>query len=396
MKICYVAVDVVIPHYRGASTHVYEVAKNLVKLGNEVHVISRRLDREQPKHERLDGIYVHRIFRGIISSLPGSSYTSLSKENQRSSSVSKLYALYLSTLYTAYAGLATSRLINRYGGDVILERETSLGAGAIASTLTGKPMVLEIIGPNYSKFSFKRATKIIAYTRTMIKDKVSDDKLFLITAAADTDIFKPDMASRLLIRKKYGLEPFFVIGYVGTFFNWHGLEETVEASRKILQAAPDTRFLMVGPYFEDTARLAEKHGVSPSFIFTGPVDYSDVPKYINAADILIAPYNPNKSELRAKYGLGSPLKVFEYMACGKPVITTCVEPITKVIRDGETGLLIPPGDSEALANAILMLMRDAVMAERMGAEALREVENNYSWKSLVEKIEHLLEESRSE
>ncbi|UCH37409.1 MAG: glycosyltransferase, partial [Candidatus Bathyarchaeota archaeon] len=69
-NICYLTPDVAIPHYRGASTHVYEVAKNLVKLGHAVHVISRRISSNQPSFEIWEGIRVHRVYRGLFSSLP--------------------------------------------------------------------------------------------------------------------------------------------------------------------------------------------------------------------------------------------------------------------------------------------------------------------------------------
>ena len=314
----------------------------------------------------------------------------LTKERQRPTLVNRLYAFYLSTIHALYSGLVTSKLVKKYNADVILERETSLGAGAIASFIMGRPLFLEIIGPNYSEISFKKAKKIFTYTRTMIRSKIPDEKLVFITAAADTDKFKPDCDSRLSIRKKFSLENFFVIGYVGTFLDWHGIEEIVVASRIVLKREPNSRFLMVGPYFEKMSNLALQHGVSKFFIFTGSVDYSEVPKYINASDILIAPYNPKKSVLREKYGLGSPLKVFEYMACAKPVITTAVEPITSIIKDGETGLLIPPGDAQSLADTIILLIRDVGKAEMMGKLARKEVESRYSWKILVRKMEMFL------
>ncbi len=82
---------------------------------------------------------------------------------------------------------------------------------------------------------------------------------------------------------------------------------------------------------------------------------------MNASDVLVAPYNPERiesTEQVRKHGLGSPLKVFEYMAVGKPVITTDVKPISDPIQDGVTGYLIPPGDSKALGSAILRMLED--------------------------------------
>lgn len=391
------AVDVAIPHFRGASTHVYEVAKHLAKGGHEVHVISRRTDHRRTRYVVLNDVHIHRIYRGIVSPLPSSTYEELQSEPPSIGAglVDRFYEKYLFTVYALYAGFITSHVIKRHDLEVIIERETSFGAGGVASFLTGRPMVLEIIGPRYSRFSFTKSKKILAYTESMIRDPVSPEKLELVTAAADIESFKPNPEWGKAVREKYDLQNCAVVGYIGTFAPWHGLEELVDASLKVIRGFSNVRFLMVGPYFNYARRLAEKNGVSRRYIFTGPVPYEEVPKYINAADILVAPYNPASSELRSKYGIGSPLKVFEYMACGKPVITTSVEPITRVIHDGHTGRLVPPGDSEALSEAIIHLIRNAETRDKIGRMARQEVERHYSWKAFITQLEKALREAKN-
>jgi len=392
MKICYVTVDVAVPHFRGASTHVYEVAKNLALLGNEVHVVSRRINASQPKYELLENVHIHRIYRGIIKPLPRSSYQNLLK-NSDFRLLNKPYEWYLFNVFSFYSGVISARIVRKYRLDVIIERETSFGAGAIASLLTKKPLVLEIIGPRYSKLSLDLAKKILAYSKSMITDHaVREDKLFLVDAAVDTERFRPNPVTRRAIREALGLGESIVVGYVGTFSDWHGIEELIKASVKVLKLYPKVQFLMVGPYFERAMKLAKNHKVLDSFVFTGPVPYAEVSKYINAADVLVAPYNPLKSELRRKYGIGSPLKVFEYMACGKPVITTRVNPITRIVEHGETGLLVSAGDFKALAEAIVRLIENPRLAERIGKAAREEVEKNYSWKTFAKKLANILVE----
>jgi len=167
VKICYVAVDVVVPHFRGASTHVYEVAKHLTQLGHEVHIISRRIGRVQLSYEVLDGVHIHRIYRGIIAPLPFSSYLQLETGGEKNQGlIQKLYESYLFTINMLYAGVIASRIITKHNLEVIIERETSFGAGAIASVIVNKPMILELIGPRFSKLSFKRARKILAYHKS--------------------------------------------------------------------------------------------------------------------------------------------------------------------------------------------------------------------------------------
>ena len=146
MRICYVAPDVAVPHYRGSSTHVYEVARNLSKLGHEVHVMARRVDSAQPKKEDLDGMTIHRFQRGIVLSSRRSSFVNSeakgSYRGNTSSIVWKSYETYLKTIFPLYIALELTRLVRESSIDIIFERETAFGAGAVGSMLTGRPLSL--------------------------------------------------------------------------------------------------------------------------------------------------------------------------------------------------------------------------------------------------------------
>lgn len=388
MKICYVAVDVVVPHFRGASTHVYELSKNLVHLGHEVYMISRRLTASQSEYEELNGIKVFRIYRGIIFPPPISSYLQL-RGQRKAGLIDLVYRLYLFTIYALYAGIITTYVIKRNKIDVIIERETSFGAGAIASILTGRLMILEVIGPLYSALSSGRASDILAYTESMVPYKFRH-KLKLVTAAVDTDLFRPNAHEGRLIRERYGLQDSKVVGYVGTFQPWHGVEELILAGQDLIKRYHNLRFLMVGPYYKEMEGLTSRLGIRGSFTFIGSVNYRDVVKFINASDILVAPYNPHKSKLRSKYGIGSPLKVFEYMACEKPSITTSISPITDVVQDRVNAILVPPGDVKSLREAISELMEDPDLAESIGIRAREDAVELYSWESLARKLEDII------
>jgi glycosyltransferase involved in cell wall biosynthesis len=196
------------------------------------------------------------------------------------------------------------------------------------------------------------------------------------------------------IRKKFELCDHLVIGYVGTFPQWHGIEDLIRASVQILKQKASIKFLMVGPYFEYAQNITKKLGVETAFIFSGPVAYQEVPNYINAADIMVAPYNPNRDEMRKRYGIGSPIKIFEYMACGKPVVTTDLKLITDIVQKRKTGLIVPPGDVNKLAESLIELIDNPQEAREMGQRARRTVEHQYSWSGLTEKIADVLEQCR--
>jgi glycosyltransferase involved in cell wall biosynthesis len=160
-------------------------------------------------------------------------------------------------------------------------------------------------------------------------------------------------------------------------------------------AARELKVLLVGPYFGESMKYAEELGMGDRAIFAGPVSYEDVPEYINACDVLCAPYDPSLSTLRSERGIGAPLKVLEYMACKKPVVSTSVGPITDVVEDGRTGLLVPPGDVSALTKALQELIGNPLRAESIGSEARKEVVAKYSWSSLAETFEHVLNDARA-
>ncbi|MGD0396179.1 MAG: glycosyltransferase family 4 protein [Nitrososphaerales archaeon] len=385
-----------VPFYRGASTHVLEVAKGLAELGDDVHVLSRRLDGSQARAESLDGVLIHRIYRGIFRSLPGSRYSSFELgESERGGFLMSAYRLYLSTLFTFYAGLVSLSLIHKHRIHVILERETAFGAGAVASRASGVPLVLEVVGPRYSQRSMAIAKKILAYTSTMIGE-ADNARVVLVDAGVDSDRFSPSSTLGQKVRRQLGIEEGdLVVGYVGTFQTWHGLESLLDAFERLAPEFPNLRALLVGPYFGPIRERARSMGLLGRCVFTGPVAYDDVVDYVNACQIMVAPYDPRRSRIRSERGIGSPLKVLEYMACGKPVVTSDLEPTNRIPGLGNAALLVPPGDSGAIADALRTLLLDKGLADRMGLAGRTLVEQGYSWRKFASGLHGILEDVAS-
>ncbi|MFX1519420.1 MAG: glycosyltransferase family 4 protein [Promethearchaeota archaeon] len=396
-KIVYVALDVAPQLFRGSSTHTLEIAKNLGNLGNEVHIICRRLSRLEPKFEISSNLFIHRVYRGIIVPIkPRSDFEEIVEEKvaqQQSvfrSILIKLYMLYLNYLFPLYFAIIIAKIIKRHKIDIILERGSSLGAGAIASIISRRPMVSEIIGTNFKETSLKIAKKIITYSYNILPKKYID-KTERVTAAANIEMFTPEI-NGMRIRKKYGLENFSVVGYAGCFAEWHGVLDLVKASKKVISKTDQVRFLMIGP--NSSVRVlptVRKMNLDDYFIFTDLVPYNEIPSYLNACDILVAPYNPSTYAETRKFGFFySPIKLFEYMACGRPLITSSCGNIPSIIKDKATGCLFEPGNINDLATAILFLLENRELSKKMGNSARKEVETKYSWKSVTKKIERIL------
>lgn len=378
MKICYVATDIEVPYTgvggSGGSVHVFEVAKNLVDLGNEVHLICIKGFREQMAEENFKGIQIHRLYTGI----------------DRARAVQKKYlyknilkifiplAKYITTFVFA---AKTVLLVHKNKCDLIYERASSLGAGGIASFLTGKPMVLELNDPVVSWLSLMRAKSIITTKKELVGGRASG-KVIEVTWAVNTGLFNPYVSAESVFNK-YKLKNKKVILYMGSFAPWHGVEDIIDAAGALKDKLKNFVFLMVGtgidmPAYQKKISLL---GLEDYFIFTGAVEYERVPAYISAADIALAPFNPAKSELMQKHGFYfTPLKLFEYMACGKPVISTSVGNVENIITNGVTGILISPGNPSALAENIIRLTSDEARCRTLGENARRDVEAEYTWK----------------
>jgi glycosyltransferase involved in cell wall biosynthesis len=388
MKICYIAPDVEIPHFRGGATHVMELSSALAALGDEVYVICRRRP-SQPKDERIGRVAFRRLYRGLFG--PLTKNRDDSPQNGGSDRwVSRLYTVYLNTAFALYSGIEASRIILEESVQVILERETAFGAGGIAAKLCKIPLVLEMIGPRYSPISMSTSSKVLAYTEAMVPS-IARSKTTYVTAAVNPLVFRPNDDARRNTRERYGLKNSVVVGYIGTFQTWHGVNDLIHAAKLVLATRQDVRFLLVGPYNSFARKVAEEAGVSQAMLFPGAVEYLEVPDYINACDIMVAPYNVRDSSRRDS-GIGSPLKILEYMACGKPVIGSSLPQVKQLIEDWKTGLLFAEGDFRELAEKILLLAGDMSMREQLAARALSHAKD-YTWSSLAKTIRSILLEA---
>jgi glycosyltransferase involved in cell wall biosynthesis len=121
--------------------------------------------------------------------------------------------------------------------------------------------------------------------------------------------------------------------------------------------------------------------------FLGYVPNVELPKYLLAADVLIAPYTEGSQSIGGDVIIehSSPMKLFEYMAVGKPIITSNIGAIPEVMRDGHNGLLVTPGNVDELGRAIIRILSDPLLAKRLGATACKDV-IQYTWENRVSRI----------
>jgi len=211
-------------------------------------------------------------------------------------------------------------------------------------------------------------------------------KIVVVSNGANTSLFKP--LKQETCKKELGLDAeISYVSFVGNFAPWQGVEYLVKAAPFILSQFPKCRFLIVGDGImkNELIKLSRELGVEDRFIFTGVVEYFRVPLYINASDACVAPFIFARN---AKIGL-SPLKLYEYMACGKPVVASGIDGVSDILEASEGGISVIPENPSALAEAILKLLENPNLRIKMGSKGLRYVTENCSWYSVAKQVDRV-------
>ena len=180
-----------------------------------------------------------------------------------------------------------------------------------------------------------------------------------------------------------------VVAYAGHLYAWKGVDVLLQAIARL----PQARGLIIGghPAEPDLARtksVADSLGIGERVTFTGLVEPARVPELLTQADVLVVP-NP-ASAISTRYT--SPLKLFEYMAAARPIVSSDLPSIREILRDTESALLVAPGDPIAMASAIERLLNDPELAARLARVAFDDV-LQYSWQRRAERLEALFTET---
>ncbi|CAN5491617.1 hypothetical protein BH10CHL1_BH10CHL1_34060 [soil metagenome] len=215
---------------------------------------------------------------------------------------------------------------------------------------------------------------------------VPAEKLVVFPNGVDIQQFQPYPSTRAEIRRALGVEsnPLFI--FVGSFYGWHDVTTLLEAFAQVLVEHPCARLALVGDGEQRPAmqQRANQLGIGHAVQFTGSVPHTEIPRLVSAADVAVAPYPLMQHDLWL-----SPMKLFEYMATGSAVIASAVGQIGEVVQDGKNGLLVPPGNTPALAAAMQQLIGDTALRSRLGSQARMDIEQKYSWERYVTRLERL-------
>ncbi len=202
----------------------------------------------------------------------------------------------------------------------------------------------------------------------------------VIANAVDENAFTPAPVDAAAARARLGLDGNYVLGFIGSFFAWEGLNVLLEALPAVLAARPDARVLLVGAGVHDAAlrATAARLGLGASVIFAGQVPHARVPEMYAAIDLLVYPRLPMRLT-----DMVTPLKPLEAMALGKALVASDVGGHRELIADGETGVLFRAGDPAALARAVLGVMESPTLAAKLRARGPEFVRAERTWSKVV-------------
>ena len=234
------------------------------------------------------------------------------------------------------------------------------------------------------------------YTGSVIKRNFKDRaKLIKIAPGIDISHFKPegDLSKVNAVRSelKIGSEP--LILSVGRLVHRKGQDKLITAMPKILAQRPDAKLLLIGqgPRKAKLDSLVAKYGIADSVIFLGSIAYTDLPKYLNVADLFVMPSRSRLMGLEVE-GLG--IVYLEASACALPVIAGSSGGAPDALIDGRTGYVVDGRDIDQIADRVLHLIDNPKQAEEMGNAGRVWVESNWSWDIWSSAFNELLEVSR--
>jgi len=357
------------PGITGLSDLVWNWARHLVDLGDEVHIVAPYPESAQPP----EGTIVHRF------PVPPIGYRNI-----------------VGHILIVLRGWLEIRKLGRVD---IIHAPEYLSTGIFALLSRGIPVVLTVPGNIYERIKhgnpfdwsatqvFKVCARLSARLCAFVivtseemkwwwqKTGTPASRLVLIPYGVDTKLFRPVPDARTLL----GISDHKrIVLYVGRLSHEKGLDHLLEAVRGVSESVEDVELHLVGDgqFKVHLSQLARQLQIEERVIFHGWVNQHALPLYYSAADVTVL---PSLSE-------GCPRVALEAMACGSPFLGTQISGLMDLVREGKTGFLVKPGDVQALADCLNLILSDTALAKRVANAGYIHSRDNLSWSKVVTRI----------
>ncbi len=397
------------PNIGGVSTYLLNLAKGLIRRGNEVIEVHLRSPKE-PHEDNIQGIKVLRMPKEPLSDSLLKGYSNFKervykechgegKLFEKEPLITYGYDEYSSINYSI--GNQVEELLERHPTEIVHIHDFQLLL-LYRSIPRGIPIILtwhipfiETISNHLKTFlirHMKEFDKVVfsceEYANAAVKAGLPKEKIEIICPIANTALFKPSEKQNGIWKKFNIPQGKKIIFCVQRIDQKSGHMQLIRAMPEVLKRCPDTMLVFAGGksltskisnereiYEEKVHKEIEKLGLSDKVAFTGTIPYEELPPYYNSADIVAL---ASKNE-----GFG--LAVTEGMACGKPIIGTKVPGIMLQVSDNINGFLVPVDDYQATAGRIIGLLSDEALRERMGRNSSRIVKSKFKMAISIDK-----------
>jgi glycosyltransferase involved in cell wall biosynthesis len=289
------------------------------------------------------------------------------------------------------------KLVRQFKPDVIVARPDMIFSFLLSSCLTRRPLVLSTDGPAeelsmlwgvtsrlpivLDAWRMRRAAALLAVSSVCAKlmraKGIPDDRVVLCPNGADPEFFKPlGPERRSQMREQLGLEGAQVIGFSGNQVAYHGVGQLLATCVPILRDNPQARILLVGTIKAEEALELEQLPEDlrdGRIVLTGSVPYSEMPGYIDCADIMVMPYPP------LPMFFFSPMKLFEALAMGKIIVSSRQGQLDEVLPELPCAFLYDPNSRDGLKHAIEQAL-DALNAGKDGKIGRELLIREHTWR----------------
>ena len=389
MRILHV-LDHSLPYFSGYSFRSQYILRAQQQLGLEVFAVT------SPKHEQ---------FAKVVETLAGVEY-----HRTNWPAFSKVQMLPMARQVATIATLAKEikRLANEFNANLIHAHSPSLcGLAATQAARALKlPMVYEVryyeedaavdrgktrhnslryrLGQRAELETLQQANAVITISQALSGDLVqrgvAAKKIFVVPNGVDPERFYPVERDPELVRQ-YGLQDQLVIGFIGSFYFYEGLDTLIDAVMILLAHRRDIKLLLIGEgEAEDMLRQRVPRRWRDQVVFSGNVPHDEISRHYSVMDILV--YPRRRSRLTE---LTTPLKPLEAMAMGKAVVGSDLGGLREVLDDGHAGYLVEADNAEALAERLWWLAEHESERQQMGMQARQFVVQQRDWRRVVER-----------
>ena len=309
-------------------------------------------------------------------------------------------------IYERYClgNFAGAELSAKFGVPYILEYNGS--EISLSKSFSGRGYVFEDLYREAEEFSLRQASLVTVVSQVLrdqlVSRRIDPEKILVNPNGADPEAYQPPTEEeKSVIRRRFGWdESHLVIGFIGSFGGWHGIETLARAIPAIAGKRPDARFLLVGdgdrrPLLEKAIGMAE---LEDRVEMTGMVKQEEAGRQMAACDIFLSPHD---SHMVDSPFIGSPTKLFEYMAFGGAIVASDLEQIGAVLWPALSneelceggpdngpwrGVLCPPGDENAIAEAVNALAERPDLRRCLGKNARNALLEDFTWNRYVQRL----------